>query len=406
MNTATNTSKIGTWIKTLGPGIITAALVFGPSKMTITSRLGAEFGYSLTWIIVVAIFFMILFANMGSRIGAAAPDTLLTVIRQKWGRAITIAIGLGIFLVATSFQAGNSVGVGIALGEATGTGPQRWIILFNILGISLLFFRGFYKVLEKLMILLVAMMLVSFLATLLMVQPSIAGITKGLMPSLPTGSTGLVIAFMASCFSLVGAFYQSYLERERIRTATGAAKRPAASTTGMLMLGAMSAVVLFCAAAVLHSQQVKVVNAAAMARALEPLFGTYASNMFFTGLFAASFSSLVGNATVGGSMLGDALGWGKDLNSKAVKILIAVVMTAGASVALLFGKLPLEMIVLAQSITIFLVPFIGWAMFSIANDGSIMGAHKNTPLQKWMALAGLLLVVFLAAGNVYELFIK
>lgn len=49
----------------LGPGIITAALVFGPSKMTITSKLGAVYGYSLLWIVAVAIFFMTIFTVMG-----------------------------------------------------------------------------------------------------------------------------------------------------------------------------------------------------------------------------------------------------------------------------------------------------------------------------------------------------
>lgn len=70
-------SKIGffkslkKWLRSLGPGIITAALVFGPSKMTITSKLGAEYGYSLLWIVAVAIFFMAIFTAMSARIGLA-----------------------------------------------------------------------------------------------------------------------------------------------------------------------------------------------------------------------------------------------------------------------------------------------------------------------------------------------
>ena len=44
--------------------MITAALVFGPSKVTITSKLGADFGFDLLWIVVVAIFFMVIFTAM------------------------------------------------------------------------------------------------------------------------------------------------------------------------------------------------------------------------------------------------------------------------------------------------------------------------------------------------------
>src|SRR5687768_7518155 len=74
------------WLRSLGPGIITAALVFGPSKMTITSKLGAEYGYALLWIVAVAIFFMTIFTVMSARIGEATSQSLLSAIRQKWGK--------------------------------------------------------------------------------------------------------------------------------------------------------------------------------------------------------------------------------------------------------------------------------------------------------------------------------
>ncbi|WP_257668316.1 divalent metal cation transporter [Parapedobacter tibetensis] len=56
-------------MRALAPGIVTAAIVFGPSKITITSKIGADYGYSLLWIVVVAIFFMMVFTAMGARIG-------------------------------------------------------------------------------------------------------------------------------------------------------------------------------------------------------------------------------------------------------------------------------------------------------------------------------------------------
>ena len=158
MSSKTQKNKLISVLAGLGPGIITAALVFGPSKMTITSKLGAEYGYSMLWIVVVAIFFMLIFTNMGARIGLASPVSLLTAIRNKWGKVAGIAIGIGVFLVATSFQAGNAIGVGIAIAEATGTKTWAWILIFNFFGMALLFFRSFYKVLEKLNIAFVGIM--------------------------------------------------------------------------------------------------------------------------------------------------------------------------------------------------------------------------------------------------------
>ena len=389
----------------LGPGIITAALVFGPSKMTITSKLGADYGYSLLWIVALAIFFMVIFTSIGARIGVASKKSLLNTIRDKWGNKVAIAIGLGMFFVTTSFQAGNSVGVGLAVAEITGTSQVLWIIVFNVIGIGLLFFRSFYKVLEKLMIILVGVMLFSFVTTLFLVKPNLQEVTVGfLKPSVPIGSLGLVIAFFASCFSIVGAFYQSYLVQERIKLNPEIVEKKSNSITGILILGIMSAIVLICAAAVLNTQGLKVNSASDMAKAIEPLFGNYASALFLIGLFGASFSSLVGNATVGGTLIGDALGYGSELNSKPVKAAIALVMIFGAAIAIIFGKLPLELIVFAQSVTIFLVPFIGVAMFAISIDAKIMGKYKNTKSATVFAFIGLLILVFLAFSNVKELF--
>lgn len=397
-------NKLVKLLKGLGPGIITAALVFGPSKMTITSKLGAEYGYTTLWIVVVAICFMLIFTNMGARIGLSSTDSLLSQIKVKWGKKAGIIIGFGVFLVTTSFQAGNSIGVGIAIAEASGTKPWLWVLLFNALGIALLFFRSFYKTLERLMIALVGLMLVSFLTTLFLSKPSLSGIAEGFIPSFPTGSTGLLIAFMASCFSIVGAFYQAYLIQESRKI--GAQPQKNKSATGIYILGIMSAVVIICAAAVLHPQGIKVNSASEMSKALEPLFGTYAADLFLVGLFGASFSSLVGNATVGGSLLGDALGYSSKLSSKPVRLLIALVMVCGASISLIFGKLPLELIIFAQSVTIFLVPIIGIAMFSIANDKKMMGKYVNNSYAKIGGTLGLILLSSLAVWNFYELFIK
>ncbi len=141
-------SRLKNWLRSLGPGIITAALVFGPSKITITSKLGAEYGFALLWAVVLAIFFMVIFTSMSARMGAAISQSLLTTIRQKLGKPIAVALGVGIFLVTASFQAGNSIGIGISLAELTHTSRMQWIIIFNIIGIGLLFFKSSEGVIE------------------------------------------------------------------------------------------------------------------------------------------------------------------------------------------------------------------------------------------------------------------
>ena len=393
-------SKLGV----LGPGIITAALVFGPSKVTITSKLGADYGFDLLWIIVVAIFFMVVFTAMAARIGIASDASFLSLIRSKWGRPAAVASGAGVFLVCASFQAGNSIGIGISIAELFKSSPEPWIIGFNLFGVSLLFFRSFYKVLEKIMIALIIIMLVAFLVTLFLSKPPLQAIAGGLVPVIPAGSFGLVIAFMASCFSVVGACYQSYLMQERRKINPGGRQSGNDSFPGILILGIMSAIVLICAASVLHPQGLKINSGSDMAKVLEPLFGNYASAFFLIGLFGAAFSSLIGNASLGGTLMADALGYGSSFNSKVVRSLIALVMVIGAVIAIVFGSLPIQLMIFAQSITILVVPFIGVALYLIANDRAVMGELRNSPSTRGIGALGLLILIGLAIRNVQTLF--
>jgi len=396
------------WWSYLGPGIITAAIVFGPSKITITSKMGASYGYSLIWLVVVAIGLMVVFTEMAARIAYARQDSLLQVIKSKWGNIMPLIVGSGIFLVTSSFQAGNTIGVGISLGEMTGTSPALWMVLFTAVAISMLFMRSLYKVLEKCMILLVLLMLVSFLITFIMSKPSLSAMAAGLIPRIPNGSETLVIAFTASCFSLVAAFYQTYLVQERLknRPVTHEGYRSIESRAGILLLGVLVIVVMGCAAAVLHEKKLAVQTGMDMAKALEPLFGEFATWLFLLGLFGASFSSLLGNAVVGGTLMGDALYGSSNLNNKKNRVLIATIMAIGLIMALIFGKLPLEAIILAQSVTIFIVPIIGIALFNIANDKKIMGYLVNSRLQNVIGILGILLLTVLAVINAIELFTR
>lgn len=393
------------WLTFLGPGIITAALVFGPGSLTITSKLGATYQYKLLWVIVVSTLLMMAYTGMAARIGIATEQSLLQTFRKKWGNKVAWGTGIGIFLVVASFQAGNSIGAGIAFAETFGTASTPWIIAAALTGISLLFFKSFYKILEKVMIIMVGLMLFSFLLTLIIARPSLTGVLSGLIPAIPSGSLLLVVGLVASSFSIVGAFYQSYLVQEKGWSREYIKPVIRESFTGILILGTISGMILISAGAVLFTQNINVVSASDMGMALQPLFGTWASSLFMLGLFAASFSSLIGNATIGGTLFSDALSLGRDLSSRPVRLSISLIMVIGAAVAIIFGKLPLELIVLAQGVTIFIVPFIGLGILVIANDRGIMGDLSNSKTDNIFGFIGLVVLFGLATGNFINLFL-
>ncbi|GAB2990387.1 divalent metal cation transporter [Cyclobacterium sediminis] len=392
------------WFKSLGPGLITAALVFGPGSLTITSKLGAVYGYNLLWVILVAALLMLTFTGMGARIGLASDQSLITLFRKKWGNAAALIAGISIFFVTAAFQAGNTVGAGLALSESLGQTNSLWIVLISLMAISLMFFKSFYKILEKVMMIMVGIMLISFLFTLIIAPPVWSEVLAGLNPSIPKGSFILVIALVASSFSIAGAFYQSYLVQEKGWAKSESTDALRESYTGIVILGLISSMIMVSAATILYPKGITVTSAGDIGMALEPVYGKFSFMVFMIGLFGASFSSLLGNASIGGTLLSDALSLGRNLNGTPVKILITLIIIIGASIALVFGRLPLELIVFAQGITIFAVPFIGLGLFLIGNDTNIMGSLKNNKFTNIIGVIGLLVLFTLALSNAYSLF--
>lgn len=398
-----NKSKKGI-LKYLGPALITSALVVGPGSLTIASKIGAIYGNQLLWVLIVTVIFMMIYTEMSMRIGLASKQTFIQLVNQKWGKLGGILIGIGAFLVTTSFQAGNSIGVGVAFSIITGVNTQILIVFMTLLGILLLFSKNFYNLLERLMIGLIALMLLSFLITTFLAKPSVSSIASGVVPSIPEGSLGLIIAMTATSFSIVGAAYQSYLVKEKGWTIADAEQGSKESYFGIIILGLITFFVMVVGAAVLKPAGIMVDSVEEMGLTLEPLFGSWATVVFMFGLFGAAFSSLMGNATIGGAMLSDGIGFGNSLKDTRVKLMIIAVMLFGSIVALIFGGAPVNMIVFAQAITIVVVPFIAIALLVVANDEKIMGDLKNTVPKNIIAIIGLIVLILLAFNNVKNIF--
>lgn len=391
-------------IKELGPGLITAALIFGPGSLTVGTKLGAGFGFKLLWVIPIVIVLMIAYTGMASRVGLALRDSPMEHIRRRYGKFVAVLLGLGMLGITGAFQAGNAIGAGLAFAELTDTATNVWVIFFALMAISLLFFRSFYKILEKIMIGLVLLMLSSFFLTLLLSQPNLSLLLRGFLPSLPSGSELLTIALVASSFSTVAAFYQAYLVQEKGWDESDGQTALRESRNGILILGLLSSMIIIVAAAILQEANIEVKAASDLGLALEPLFGRFATVAFMIGFFAASFSSLIGNATIGGALLADALGLGRSLSAWPVRLCIISVILFGAAIALSYGGLPLQLIVFAQALTIIIAPAAAIFILLMANDKVLKSNRPISFRDNIIPLIGLALLLFLAAYNVKSIF--
>ena len=390
--------------RSFGPGIITAALVLGPGTLTVASKLGAQYQYQMLWVILLSSVFMIVFTLMASRFGFYTDHSLLTQIRTRYGKSVSVAIGVSIFLVAISFQSGNAIGSGLAFVSIFGGSSHWWIALISVAAICTLFFRSFYRILEVLMVILVIMMLTSFVLTAIVSKPDPQSVLEGIIPKIPDGSGLLIIAMVATSCSIAGAFYQSYLVQERQWKGVEFGKCRSEAVTGIALLAIISSLVIITAGSVLHSRNIEVNSVADMSATLEPLLGKSAFIFFSIGLFAASFSSLLGNATLGGSILADTLNLGGRQSQRSTRILIMVLIVAGSVIAVMFSGLRLKLIVFAQAFTILVAPLIALVLFLVTNNRKIMNIYKNTGTERIFGALGILFLLICACAYVWLMY--
>ena len=63
------------WYQALGPGLITACVVIGPGSILTSSKVGADNGFALSWVVVASVVFMLSFTTMAARLGVMAKDS-------------------------------------------------------------------------------------------------------------------------------------------------------------------------------------------------------------------------------------------------------------------------------------------------------------------------------------------
>lgn len=379
----------------IGPAFVTAALVFGPGSIATASGMGASFGYELLWVPVIATILMLCFVNIGVRIGLSTDRSILGTVAHRLSGVVAIIVGIGSFLVVTSFQAGNSAGTGAASELLLGGNPDWYVIGFTIMALIFVWIPKFYPALEKLMVVVILVMLVAMTTTAVISKPEPNRILEGLVPTIPEGSTALIVGLAATTFSVVGALYQIQLVREKGWSTSDFKVARRDAVLGTLILGTLSAVIMIAAAATLKPAGLEADSPAALAQILEPI-GSWAVALFAVGLWAAAFSSLLGNSTIGGNMLAGVLRIDTGgLSSAPVKVCISLVIILGCVIAVIFGGVPIQLIITAQAVTILVVPLIGIVMLWLGRHRD-RGQLRIALPQLVLGLVGLAFLFFLA----------
>ena len=384
------------WHHALGPGLITACVVIGPGSILTSSKVGASQGYGMSWVVVVAVIFMMTFTIMASRLGAVAKESPGKMVTDGAGRWLAILIGLSVFFIASAFQFGNNLGVHTAFNAYIEF--DYIVIIFNAAAIAFLFlFKNLYKALEKLMMGFVGLMLLAFAANLFFAKPNLGKWVKGFVPGGQTEVDITVLGLVGTTFVIAAAYFQIYLVRQKGIRREDLKYSLVDSRVGAGLMALITLMIMGTAASVLRGQDLA--GAGDVAKQLEPLFGSWGKGLFCLGLFCAAYSSFLINSMIGGFVLSDGLGLGSDPNEKWTRYMTTVVLLTGMGVALYViktGTKPVAAIVMAQAVTVIAAPLMAGVLLWLCNRKDLMGEDRNSPLLNTLGGLGFVLLLAMA----------
>jgi manganese transport protein len=379
-------------ISLMGPAFIVGAWQFGPGNLTSAVQAGASFGYSLVWVIAVSTVLMLMFTDMSVRIALCSHGSVIETVKRTLGRAVGVLTGIGVFGITLMFAVGNAVGSGLGLAMVFGGSPVLWTLICTVIVATIVGARHFYRLFERLILAIVAMMAIAFLASALLADPDWAATGRAMIPSIPSDVGLLLVALVGTNFSINAAFYAGYATRERGLKPPQYREITLADTIpGIIAPGVMTILVIVAAAAVLLGTDNEA-TLGSLAKVLEPVAGSAGTTIFALGFFGAAFSSMVANATAGGTLLSDGLGWGNRLDSGRVKLLILAILAFGATVTAIASTSPVQLIVVAQALTVLVAPLLGILLVVLANNRGLMGRMRNRPWQNAVSVLGLLAI--------------
>ncbi|WP_219921793.1 Nramp family divalent metal transporter [Brevibacterium oceani] len=386
-------------IALIGPAFVAGAWQFGPGNLASAVQAGSAYQYTLIWVIIVSTILMIFLTDMSVRLGIQSPVSLITSIKERLGTTMGMIAGIGVFLITLCFSVGNAVGAGLGLSLLVpGTAPVMWSLICTLFVAAILFIRSTYAVVEKVLVVMIAIMAICFVISAFVSGADWAQAASSLIPTVPSGAWILVIALVGTNFSINAAFYASYATKERKRTAEEYRTVTAVDTIpGIVAPGIMTILVIVVAAAVLGETGSQLDSFAGLAKVFEPLAGPVGGFIFALGFCGSAISSMIPNAIAGGTMLSDAFGKGASAGTTTARITSGCVLAFGLAIAMLFQGSPVQLIVLAQALTVLVAPILAIFIVYMANDRSLM---KNLRNKWWQNVFGIIGVVSVCALSV------
>ena len=393
--------KIAIMLSAVGPGLFLIGYNIGTGSVTTMASAGSRYGMSLFWALLFSCIFTFIMLVAYGKYTLVTGKTALHSFRIYFRFGSLLSIFIMIALIVGELAALMGV-VGIVSDlikewskfiTPSGEGFNQIVVtIVIIVSLYYIFWIGKYSFFEKVLIVFVITMGISFITSMILVIPEPSVVIKGLVPRLPDDPNAHLIAAGMAGTTLSAAVFiiRSIVVSEKgwgINNLRLEVKDAFVCATVMLIL---SAAVMACAAGTLYPRGIGVERAVDMVTILEPLAGRFAMSVFVAGIVSAGLSTVFPIVLIAPWLICDYMNIPRNIRSPLFRILGAIGMLFGLFVPI-FGGRPVWIMIASQAFQATIMPMVTITMIILLNRKDIMGKHT---IGFWMNLGCWLTFIF------------
>jgi manganese transport protein len=400
----------GTWWRKIlafaGPGYLVAVGYMDPGNWATDLAGGSQFGYTLLTVILMSNLMAILLQGLSSKLGIVTGRDLAQACRDHYSTPVVWFLWVICELAIAACDLAEVIGSAIALNLLFGI-PLPMGIAITALDVLIVLYlqnKGF-RLLEALVITLVATVGICFMFEIWLSQPPVAEVLRGFIPTTQVVTNPAMLYVAVGILGATVMPHNLYLHSSIVQTRkyaeTFEGKKEAVkfafidSTIALSFALFINAAILIVAAATFHtSGNNDVAEIQDAYKLLTPLLGAGASTVFALALLASGQNSTLTGTLAGQIVMEGFLNirlrpWLRRLITRAIAIVPAAI------VAILYGESgTAQLLVFSQVILSMQLSFAVFPLVRFTSEKVKMGEFANPAWLKRLAY----LVAFVIAG--------
>jgi len=250
------------------------------------------------------------------------------------------------------------------------------IAIFIVTVFYALMLVGRYTFFEKILIIFVSIMGLSFIISLFFVYPLPKDVALGMLPSIPQvpGGRMMVAAFVGTTMAAATFLSRPLFVKGKGWTVGNLKDQTKDAILAATLIFVISGSIMAVGCGALFYEGNAVTKVLDMSNALEPVAGKFAVTIFFFGTLSAGLSSIFPCALIAPLLLADYQRGELDTNSRQFRIITFFAFLV-ALIVPIFGSNPIEMQILSQVFNVFVLPAVIIGIIIIANKKDVMKGH-------------------------------